>query len=90
VVKPILDGDKLRMVGLRKVGNVAMGVADAIQDYTKEEQVIGAAAFFLLLCKTFNVSASESFQIAQRVINSSTDERPELRAAERYIATELL
>jgi len=89
-VKALLDGDKLNQVGLRKVGNVTMGVTDAVQGYTKEEQVVGAAAFFILLCKTFRVSAPEMFQIADRVIQARNKDRPELIAAEEYMKGELL
>lgn len=90
MVKALLDNDKLHMVGLRKVGNVTMGITDAVQDYTKEEQVVGAAAFFILLCKTFGVSAPEMFGIADRVIKARNKDRPELIAAEQYMRGELL
>lgn len=90
MAKALLDGDKLNLVGLRKVGNVTMGITDAVQDYTKEEQVVGAAAFFILLCKSFRVSAPEMFQIADRVINSRHKDQPELFAAEQYMKGELL
>lgn len=88
--KTLLDGDKLNLVGLRKVGNVTMAVTDAVQDYNKEEQVVGTAAFFLLLCKTFNVEPGEAFRVAERVINARHEGRPELIAAEQYMQGELL
>lgn len=87
--KTILDDDKLNMVGLRKVGNVCMAVTDAVQDYTKEEQIVGAAAHFLLSCKTFGVEPGEAFRVAERVIKARHEGRPELIAAEQYIRNEL-
>jgi hypothetical protein len=88
-MKTLLDGDKLNLVGLRPVGNIAMAVADAVQDYKKEEQVVGAAAFFILLCKTFRIEPGEAFRIADRVIRSANAERPELIAAEHYMRENL-
>jgi hypothetical protein len=88
--RSLLDTDKLNSVGLRRTGNVTMGITDAVQDYTKEEQVVGAAAFFILLCKTFGVSAPEMFQIADRVIQARHKDQPELIAAEDYMKGELL
>lgn len=87
--KALLDGDKLNLVGLRKVGNVSMAVTDAIQDYTREEQVVGAAAHFLLLCKTFKVEPGEAFRVAERVIKARHEGHPELIAAEQYMRHEL-
>jgi hypothetical protein len=89
-VRSFLDVDKLNLVGLRKVGNVAMAVTDATQDYTKEEQVVGAAAHFLLLCNTFKADPGETFRIAERVIKARYDGRPELIAVEQYMRHELL
>lgn len=89
-VKTLLDGDKLNSVNIRPVGNIAMAVADAVQNYQREQQVVGAAAFFLLLCKTYRIDAGEAFRVADRVIKSANADRPELIAAEQYIRGELL
>ena len=86
----MLDNDKLNSVGLRPIGNVAMAVADSIQNYTKEQQVVGAAAFFLLLCEAHRADAGEAYRVAARVIKSRNKDRPELIAAEQYIKGELL
>lgn len=88
--KTLLDTDKLNLVGLRPVGNACMAITDAVQMWTKEQRVVGAAAFFLLLCKTYRIEAGEAFRIADRVIRSAHDERPELIAAEQYMREELL
>lgn len=88
--KTLLDTDKLNLVGLRNVGNACMAVTDAVQTWTKEEQIVGAAAFFLLLCKTYKLEAGEAFRIAERVLRNAHDERPELFAAEQYMREELL
>lgn len=88
--KSILDNDKLNHVGIRPVGNACMSITDAVQDWSKEQQVIGAAAFFLLLCKTYRIEAGEAFRIADRVIRNANADRPELIAAEQYMKGELL
>ena len=88
--KSLLDGDKLNLVGLRKVGNVTMAVTDATHDFTKEQQVVGVAAHFLLMCKVFGVEPGEAFRVAERVIKARHEGHPELIAAEQYMRGELL
>lgn len=90
MTKAILDGDRLNSVNLRRVGNATMAVTDALQNYSKEDQVVAAATFFILLCKTYGVHAPSAFGIAERVIKASNADRPEILAAEQYMKGELL
>lgn len=87
--KTLLDSDKLNLVGLRPVGNVAMAITDSVQHWRPEERVVGAAAFFLLLCKRYQIEAGEAFRIASRVIKAQHGDRSELAAAEAYLEHEL-
>lgn len=87
--KTILDNDKLNLVGLRPVGNMAMALVDAGHRFTSEQQVVGAAAYFLLLCKRYRVESGEAFRIAARVISAQHEGRPELAAVEAYMEHEL-
>ncbi len=87
--KTLLDNDKLNLVGLRPVGNAAMAITDVLQSFTPEQQVVGAAAHFLLLAKRYRIEAGEAFRIAERVIRSQHDGRPELAAAAAYMEHEL-
>jgi hypothetical protein len=89
VRRTLLDGDKLHLVGLRPVGNAAMAVTDALQRFAPEERVVGAAAFFLLLCDRYNIEAGEAFRIASRVIKARHEGRPELNAVSAYLKYEL-
>lgn len=87
--RTLLDGDRLHLVGLRPVGNAAMAVTDAIQRFRPEEQVVGAAAFFLLLCDRYQIDAGEAFRIASRVLKARHEGRPELNAVQDYMRYEL-
>lgn len=87
--KALVDTDKLNSVGLRAVGNSTMAIADAIQGYSNEQQVVATAAFFIMLCKSFKVNAADMFNTAERVIRFAHKDRPELLAAQQYIDGEL-
>jgi hypothetical protein len=87
--KTLIDTDKLNLVGLRKVGNVAMAITDKVQHYTPEERVVGAAAFFLLLARRYRIEPGEAFRVAERVIRFQHEGRPELAAAQAYMEHEL-
>jgi hypothetical protein len=89
VRRTLLDGDKLNLVGLRPVGNVAMAIINACQDWRPEQQVVGAAAHFILLCQRYRLEPGEAFRIAERVIKSQHSDRPELKAVAAYMAGEL-
>lgn len=86
-MRALIDPDRINHVTPRKVGNVAMAVTDAVQDFKSEEQVVGAAAFFILLCRRYRVDAGQMFQVASNVM--ADDGRPEFSGVSMYLENEL-
>ncbi len=70
-----------------------MALLDKLQHMPKEEQVVSAACFFVLLhqhyFKDHGISAAEMLGVASRVMTDAEGRRREFRAAEQYIKNEL-
>ncbi len=75
----------------RAVSQATMAVADGIQTLTPEVQVMGAAAFFLLLSEAYKVPAQDVFVAVKNLMNSErTDAVPQFNAAREYIKHEVI
>lgn len=82
--------DKLNNANSHKTSEVCMAVTDAVQRFAKEERVLGAAAFFLLLCDVYGVYPGTALTTISNMINSDKIvARDQFNAAKMYIQEEL-
>lgn len=67
-----------------------MAVTDAVQRFKPEEQVLGSAAFFLLLCDVYGIHPGTALSTISNMINSDKIvARDQFNAARMYIQEEL-
>lgn len=70
-----------------------MALLDRLQHMPKEEQVVSAACFFVLLYQRYynahGLSVSELLAMSERLMSDAEGRRKEFRAAELYIDNEL-
>ncbi len=72
------------------VSRAVMAVANGLQDYTPEQQVMGAAAFFLMISEAYSASPQEVFTAVKNMIRADKYEAlPQFNAAKQYIEKEL-
>lgn len=82
--------DKLNNANSHKTSECCMAVTDAVQRFRDEEQVLGAAAFFLLLCDVYGVYPGTVLTTISNMINSDKiAARDQFNAAKMYIEKEL-
>lgn len=83
--------DRMNAVAPRRIGNAAMDVLTSLQvRFTSEEQVLAAAAVFLILAERFNVPAQDAFTVVKNVmLGAEQGMHPEFRAARAYADNEL-
>jgi hypothetical protein len=68
-----------------------MAVTDAVQRFQPEEQVLGAAAFFLMLCGVYGVHPGTALTTISNMINSEKIvARDQFNAARMYIENEII
>lgn len=73
-----------------KVAQVTLGVLNSLQNWTPEEQVLGAAAVFLHLADFWHVPPQDVFVAAANIMSSKDGAtRPEFRAIRPYMDNEL-
>jgi hypothetical protein len=75
----------------RIVSRAVMHVADGVQTLSPDVQVMGAAAFFLMLCEAYKVPAQDVFTATTNLMNSEKgDAIPQFNAAREYIKHEVV
>jgi site-specific DNA-adenine methylase len=86
----MLNRDRLNNADQQQSAIAAMTVVDRLQNFAPDEQLVGAAAVFLMLAEHYGVSAQDAFTVTKNVIND-TDRKliPEFRAVRQYIQEEL-
>jgi len=79
------DRDRMNQAPARKVASAAMTVIDALQlRFTSEQQVLGTAAVFLILCERFGVEPQDAFTATKNLMNTVTGKRAEFEAVADY------
>lgn len=74
----------------RRVSTAAMTVIDRLQvEYKPHEQVMGAAATFLILAEHFGIPAQEIFTATKNLMNGMDGKRPEFAAVMDYVKHEI-
>lgn len=82
--------DKLTNASSLETSRCCMAVTDAVQRFNPEEQVLGAAAFFLLLCGQYGVYPGTALHTISNMIDSDKIvARDQFNAARMYIQEEL-
>lgn len=82
--------DQLNNASSHLTSQACMAVADGVQRFGKAEQVLGAAAFFLMLCDIYGVYPGTALTTVSNMINSDKIvARDQFNAARMYIEEEL-
>lgn len=82
--------DKLNNANSHKTSEACMAVTDAVQRFKSEEQVLGAAAFFLLICDVYGVYPGTALHTVSNMISGNKiAARDQFNAAKMYIEEEL-
>lgn len=85
-----LDRDKLNNCSLADGSEAAMKVIDRLQSHRPEEQVVGLAATFLLVCEHYRVAVQDVMTVTKNMINEASRKKvPEFDAVALYVANEL-
>jgi hypothetical protein len=71
------------------VSQAAMTVLDRLQNFPPAEQIMGAAAMFLILAEHRGIPAQDVFTATKNLINGVDGIRPEFRAVAEYCKHEL-
>lgn len=82
--------DKLTNASSHLTSQACMAVTDAVQRFRPEEQVLGSAAFFLMLCDVYGVHPGTALTTISNMINSDKIvARDQFNAARMYIEQEI-
>lgn len=82
--------DKLTSANSKLTSQACMAVTDAVQRFKPEERVLGAAAFFLMLCDVYGVHHGSVLSTISNMINSDKIvARDQFNAARMYIDKEM-
>jgi hypothetical protein len=85
-----LNRDRLNNADQQRSAIASMEVIDRLQHHPADEQIVAAAAVFLMLAEHYGITAQDAFTVTKNVIND-TDRKliPEFRAVRQYIHEEL-
>ena len=82
--------DKLTNANSHITSQATMAVTDAVQRFQPEEQVLGAAAFFLLVCEVYGIYPGTALATVSNMIRGNKiAARDQFNAARMYIEEEL-
>lgn len=82
--------DKLTNASSHMASQSCMAVADGVQRFNKAERVLGAAAFFLMICEVYGLHPGSALETVSNMINSDKlVARDQFNAARMYINEEL-
>lgn len=82
--------DKLTNANSHTTSQATMAVTDAVQRFQPEEQVLGAAAFFLLVCEVYGIYPGTALATVSNMIRGNKiAARDQFNAARMYIEEEL-
>lgn len=86
----MLDRDKITNASSQESSRATMAVADAVQRFKPEEQVLGAASFFLMICDVYGIYPGTALSAVSNLINSEKlHARDQFNAARMYIEKEI-
>lgn len=85
-----MNRDLLTNAQPEQVAHATMTLLDCMQNLQAENQTLGAAALFFLLCEHWRVDPREALGLARNLMCSTEGERrPEFRAAAFYLRNNL-
>lgn len=86
----MIDLQKLYTVRASSLRDTALRICGVLQKTRGEDVVVGAATFFLAVCKRYNLDVRRVLETTDRVMKDSTDKHPvEMRALSTYLRKEL-
>lgn len=82
--------DLMHLAAPNRVATCTLGVLNTLQNWQREEQLLGAAAVFLHLAEFYGVPPQDVFTAVTNLINDKDGKaRPEFRAIRPYMEGEL-
>lgn len=87
-----VDRDKLNHAHRNKVASACIRAIDRIQHLPREEQVLGLASAFLLLCTVANIPAQDAFTVVKNLMHdplTSSGLAPQFQGVRAYLRDEL-
>jgi len=85
-----LNRDKLNNCSLTDGAVASLTVIDRLQKFKPEEQVVGLAATFLLVCEHYRVSVQDVMTVTKNMIHDARRRHvPEFDAVDLYVRNEL-
>jgi hypothetical protein len=89
-MKSRIDRDILNMASAKRVANATLGTLNSLQNWSKEEQVLAAAAVFVTLADFLRVPAQDVFSaVNNMMVDKEGKARPEFSAIMPYMEGEL-
>jgi hypothetical protein len=89
VSRAFLDRDRLMNANSALVAEATMAITDAAQLRQPQAQVLGAAMFFLEVCRHFRVAPQDAFTAITNMTNDRDGQKPEFAAVRLYVSNEL-
>lgn len=84
-----MNTDRMNNANPHTVASAAMAVVDRLQNFPPADQIMGAAALFLILAEHRGIPAQDIFTATKNLINGVDGKRPEFRALAEYVKHEL-
>lgn len=86
---PRFNRDRLTNCNQAEAGRAAMTVIDRLQDFPKDEQVVGMTGAFLLMLEAYGVTVQDAMTTTKNLINDSNKRLiPEFLAVAQYMQEE--
>lgn len=87
----MINQDLINSVDLSAVRHAVMGISTRNQQHPPSEQVVAAAAYFILIAEAYGVHVGTALHVAGNVMSDEQNKRrPEFKAAIDYINNEIV
>jgi hypothetical protein len=84
-----VNRDLINSASPRRVAQAGMTVVDQLQVFQPHEQLMGAAALFLVLAEHWRIPAHDVFTATKNLMNSEDGKHPAFAAMQEYVSKEL-
>jgi hypothetical protein len=84
-----MNRDLFNNANPRRVANATMSALDSLQNYQPHEQMLAAAALFVMLADHWRIPAQDAFTVVKNLMIGNEMRRPEFGAVQLYMQNEL-
>lgn len=86
----MFNRDQFNNANPYSVAQVSLGIADVAQKHRAPENIIGAAYFFLLICKRYGVDPQDAFTVTKNLLAHGVAQRnPALIATQMFVENDI-